>query len=235
MLITRETTIENRLIAALPIEDRQHFLDSCERVELIFTDILCKIGEPIQHVYFPIDSVISLLAQVDDSSNVEVGMIGNEGMIGIPIMLGVDFSSLQFLVQGTGAAWRMDTLSFHRELQLSSALKYELDRYLYVMTSQLAQVAACARFHTVEARLARWLLMMGDRMHSERFQFTYKILAYMLGVRRVGVAKAAGSLHRKKLINYSRGDITILDRSGLEVASCGCYRTDKKIYDSVLG
>lgn len=235
MLVTKHTTSVNRLIAALPHEDRQHFLDGCERVELVFADILNKVGEPIQYVHFPINSVISLLAEADDNSSVEVGMVGNEGMLGIPIMLGVDFTSLQFLVQGAGEAWRMDALSFRRELQLSSALKLELNRYLYVMTSQLAQITACTRFHMVDARLARWLLMMEDRAHSDKFHVTHKTLAYMLGVRRVGVTKAAGSLHRKKLISYSRGDITILDRSGLEAVCCGCYHADKEIYDRVLG
>jgi CRP-like cAMP-binding protein len=177
---TKHSASENRLIAALPHEDRQHFLDSCERVELSFADILCKVGEPIQYVHFPISSVISLLAKADDNSSVEVGMVGNEGMIGIPIMLGVGFSSLQFLVQGSGAAWRIDALSFRRELQLSFALKLELNRYLYVMTSHLAQTAACTRFHMVDARLARWLLMMEDRVHSEKFHVTQEILAYML-------------------------------------------------------
>ena len=235
MPFTQHAASENHLIAALPHEDRQHFLDGCERVELIFADILCKVGEAVQYVHFPINSVISLLAQADDHSSVEVGMVGNEGMVGIPIMLGVEFSSLQFLVQGSGAAWRMDALSFRRELQLSSALKLELNRYLYVMTSQLAQIAACTRFHMVEARLARWLLMMEDRAHSDKFHVTHEILAYMLGVRRVGVTQAAGLLHRKKLISYSRGDITILDRNGLEAVCCGCYRADKEIYDRVLG
>jgi CRP-like cAMP-binding protein len=232
---TKHTASENRLIAALPYEDRQHFLDGCERVELVFADILCKAGEPINHVHFPISSVISLLAEADDNSSVEVGMVGNEGMIGIPIMLGVDFSSLQFLVQGAGAAWRMDALSFRHELQQNFALKLQLNRYLYVMTSQLAQIAACIRFHMVDARLARWLLMMEDRVHSNKFHVTHKILAYMLGVRRVSVTNVAGSLQRKKLISYSRGEITILDRSGLEAACCGCYRADKEIYDHLLG
>lgn len=235
MPFTKNTASENRLIAALPQEDRQHFLDGCERVELVFSDILCKSGEPVKYVHFPISSVISLLAKVDDNSSVEVGMVGNEGMIGMPIMLGVDFSSLQFLVQKTGEAWRMDALSFRRELQLSLALKLLMNCYLFVMTSQFAQTAACTRFHMVEARLARWLLMTEDRVHSDKFHVTHKILAHMLGVRRVSVTNVAGLLQRKNLISYKRGEITILDRSGLEAASCRCYRTDKEIYDHLLG
>jgi CRP-like cAMP-binding protein len=232
---TKHTASENRLIAALPHEDRQHFLDGCERVELVFADILCKAGDTIQYVHFPIGSVISLLAQTDDNFSVEVGMVGNEGMIGIPLVLGVDFSPLHLLVQGAGVAWRMDALSFRRELQLSFALKLELDRYLYVMTTQFAQIATCTRFHMVDARLARWLLMMEDRVNSDKFHVTHEILAHMLGVRRVSVTNVAGSLQRKKLISYSRGEITILDRSGLEAVCCGCYRAGKETYDRVLG
>lgn len=235
MSVTKHTTSGNRLIAALPHEDRQHFLGSCERVELFLGDILCKVGEPIQYVYFPSSGVISLLAEVDDNSSVEVGMVGNEGMIGIPIMFGVDSSSLKLLVLGSGVAWRMDALSFRRELQLNLALKLKLNRYLYVITSQIAQTVACTRFHMVEARLSRWLLVMEDRMHSEKFQVTHEIIANMLGVRRVAVTNAAGSLQRKKLISYSRGDIMILDRSGLEAACCGCYRANREVYDLVLG
>ena len=235
MSSAKYTASENRLIAALPHEERKHFLNGCARVELVFADILCKVGEPLQYVYFPISGVISLLAQADDNSSVEVGMVGNEGMIGIPVILGVDFSSLQFLVQGAGASWRMDALSFRRELKLSIALKLEMNRYLYVMNSQLAQTAACMRFHMVEARLASWLLMTEDRMHSDKFHITHNILAYMLGVRRASVTNVAGSLHRKKLISYRRGDITILDRSGLEAICCRCYRADKEIYDRLLG
>lgn len=226
---------ENRLISGLPREDRNHFLEGCEQVELVFADILCDAGEPIKYVHFPIGSVVSLLAKTDDHSSVEVGVVGNEGMLGISLMLGVDFSSLQFMVRGSGPAWRMDALSFRRELQLSSALKFELNRYLYLMTSQLAQSAACTRFHVVEERLARWLLMTQDRVHSDKFHVTHEILAYMLGVRRVGITKAAGELQRKKLISYSRGDITILDHNGLEAVSCGCYQADKEIYDRLLG
>ena len=232
---TKHIASENRLIAALPHEDRQHFLDGCEQVELAFADIMSKVGEPLQHVHFPISGVISLLAQADDNFSVEVGMVGNEGMIGIPIMLGVDFSSLQFLVQGAGAAWRMDALSFRRELELSSALKLVMNRYLYVMNSQLAQTAACMRFHMVEARLASWLLMTEDRVYSDKFHITHNILAYMLGVRRESVTNVAGLLHRKKLISYRRGNITILDRSGLEAICCPCYRADKEIYDCLFG
>lgn len=226
--------VENRLLASLSHKDRQHFVSGCEQVELVFGDILCEPGETIRHVYFPTDSFISLLTPIDGHSSLEVALVGSEGMYGIPLMLGVDISPLQAVVQGSGPAWRMDAERFLHELKHTVALQQELNRYIYVLMSQLAQTAACTRFHVVEERLARWLLMTRDRAHSEEFHITHEFLAQMLGVRRVGVTKAAGSLQHKKLISYSRGDIRIRDIKGLEAASCNCYRTDKETYERIL-
>jgi CRP-like cAMP-binding protein len=226
--------VENRLLAALSRKDRQHMLSGCEQVELVFGNILCEPGEIIRHVYFPIDSFISLVTPIDGHSSLEVALVGSEGMHGIPLMLGVDVSPLHAVVQGSGPAWRMDAERFHSELKHSVALQQELNRYIYVLMSQLAQTAACTRFHVVEQRLARWLLMTRDRAHSEEFHITHEFLAHMLGVRRVGVTKAAGSLQKKKLISYSRGDVKIRDIGGLEAVSCSCYRADKETYDSIL-
>jgi len=235
MQLTKRGLTENRILAGLPGKTLEHLLASCESIDLIFADVLCVPGERIRHVYFPTDSFISLVTPLDGHAGLEVGMIGSEGMFGIGLMLGVDVSPVHALVQGAGPALRMNAKGFRRELEESPALHRELNRYLYVLISQLAQTAACTRYHVVEARLARWLLMSRDRAHSNEFHLTQEFLSYMLGVRRVGVTKAASSLQKRKLISYSRGVIKVLDGSGLQAAACGCYLADKKTYDRVLG
>jgi CRP-like cAMP-binding protein len=224
----------NRLLAFLPSADRQRLLASCEPVEIKLADVLSKLGDPLRHVYFPIGSIISLVMPIDGGAGLEVGLVGNEGMLGITLMLGVEASPFHAVAQGAGSAWRITAPAFLRELELSPALRRVLRRYLYVSLSQIAQTAACNRFHLVEARLARWLLMTQDRAHADTFHATHLFLAYMLGVRRVGITKAANSLQQRKLISYRRGDITILDRIGLEATACGCYRAGKDTYENIL-
>jgi CRP-like cAMP-binding protein len=219
----------------LPPKDREQLLANCEEIELIFAEVLYYPGELISHVYFPTGSYISLMTTINGGAGLEVRLIGNEGMLGISLTLGVDIEPFQALVLGAGPALRITAPLFLRELEQSPALQLELMRYLHVSMSQLAQTAACTRFHVVKARLARWLLMTQDRAHSDQFHVTHEIMAHMLGVRRVGITKAANSLLKQKLISYHRGDVTILDRIGLETLSCGCYRADKETYERLLG
>lgn len=225
----------NRLLASLPAVDRQRFMTGCEHVELAFGEILAEPGDTMRHVYFPTQGAISLVIPAAGHAGLEVGLVGDEGMFGITITLGVDVSPVHAVVQGEGLALRMDAARFRHELMLSTALHDVVKRYVAVIFTQLAQMVACTRFHMVESRLARWLLMTGDRAHAETFHVTHEFLAYMLGVRRVGVTKAASSLQARGLIGYRRGEVTILDRIGLESASCGCYASDNGTYARLMG
>lgn len=215
--------VVNRLMAGLPRRERNSILAHCEPFDLVFGDILCEPETPFGHVYFPLTGFISLVATVRSHAPLEMGLIGYEGMLGATLALDVATVPLRGVVQGTGTALRMTTAAFRRQLRNSPPLQSRVHRYLYVLMAQLSQTAACTRFHEVQARLARWLLMTHDRAHADHFHLTHKFLADMLGVRRSGVTIAAGGLQRGGLISYTRGEINILDRTGLEAAACECY------------
>jgi CRP-like cAMP-binding protein len=225
----------NQLLAALTEADRLRLTAGRPPVDLGFNETLSEPGDRIRHVYFPIDSFISLITPGADRARLEIGLVGNEGMLGVPLLLGINVSPLRALVQGAGRAFRVETATFVREIEVNAGLRAAFNRYLFVFMSQLMQTATCTRFHLVEARLARWLLMTRDRAHANQFHITHQFLAYMLGVRRVGITSAALALQRRKLIRYHRGDLAILDVRGLEAASCPCYAIDKKTYSRVMG
>jgi CRP-like cAMP-binding protein len=233
-MATSQNQTKNHILDALSPENRLELVVDCKQVALTFGTIICEANERIQHVYFPLDSFISLVMPIEGGTSLEVALVGNEGFYGIPLVLGVDISPLRALVQGTGNALQLDTERFHSKLENCVALRSSLNRYIYVSMRQLAQTAACNRFHVVEGRLARWLLMTRDRVHSDAFHITHEFLAQMLGVRRVGVTKAAGALQRQNLIHYSRGEIQILNLAGLKAASCGCYQADRDSYNLIM-
>lgn len=223
--------IANSLLAALPHMDYQRLLPGLEQVPLTFGYTIYEPGALIRHVYFPNDSLVSLLTLVEGHLALEVGLIGREGMLGVSLALGIDVSPVRALVQGTGTALRMKSARFMLEFRRSLPLRREIYLYTHALMAQITQTAACNRFHVVEARLARWLLMTRDRVRSDEFRLTQEFLAHMLGVRRVGVTKAASALQQQKLISYSRGNIRILDRKKLEAASCPCYEIVKDMHD----
>jgi CRP-like cAMP-binding protein len=233
MPVASRAPVANSLLAALPRTACQLLLEQMDPVALTYGDVLYEPGAQIKHVYFPNDSLVSLLTLVDRHQALEVGLVGREGMVGIPLALEIGISPVRALVQGSGSAMRMSAAPFLKEFRKSHALQRELHRYTYSLMTQITQTAACNRFHVIEARLARWLLMTHDRMRANPFQLTQEFLSHMLGVRRVGVTKAARTLQQHKLISYSRGNITILDRKGLEAASCSCYEIVKGMHDAV--
>ncbi|MFZ0500426.1 MAG: Crp/Fnr family transcriptional regulator [Steroidobacteraceae bacterium] len=217
-------TSPNRLLAALPAKEYERLLDGLEPVKLSYGEVLDEPGEQMRYAYFPCDCLVSLLTVVDGHRALEVGLVGREGMVGSRLALGFTTSSVRTLVQGTGTALRIESANFLRKLQRSPALQRALLRFTDALMLQVTQNAACNRFHVVEARLARWLLMTRERVPSHEFHLTHEFLADMLGVRRVGVTLAASALQRQQLIRYRRGAITILDQQGLEASACSCYQ-----------
>lgn len=225
----------NALIASLPCPDRVRLLAGCETVDLVTAEVLLQPGDHVDHVHFPTASLVTLASPVGESTQIEVGLVGDEGMVESAVALGMSTSPLRAIVQSGGATLRMAAVPFRRELARSAALRLLLDRYLFVRLTQIAQAAGCVRYHVVEARLARWLLMTQDRLHSNAMHVTHESLARTLGVRRAGVTRAALGLQKRGTIRYQRGDIAILDRGGLKLAACSCYATDRATYRRVLG
>lgn len=225
----------NQMIARLPARDRASLLSVCEPFELELSDLLCEPGEKARYIYFPNNGFVSLIAEIPQHPGLEVGMIGREGMLGAHLSLGIDVEPLRAIVQGVGVAWRVRAVDFRNQLAGSDALRRAMNRYLYAMFLVMANAAGCVRFHQLGPRLARWFLMSQDRARADHFQVTHEFLAYMLGVRRVGVTDAAGELQRRGLVTYHRGRVKVLDRVGLEAAACSCYATDEQAFARWMG
>lgn len=233
MSAVKHAAVTNHLLAALPRKDYQRLALGLQPVELTYGQVLYDPAELIDKVYFPTNCLISLLTAVDKQRTLEVGMVGNEGMVGMPLALGISISPVRALVQGSGTALCMTAKQFLTEFRKSLPLQQAVFRYTHFLMAQVSQTAACNRFHNTNARLARWLLMTGDRLAANEFHLTQEFLADMLGIRRVGVTKAASVLQKKNLIEYHRGHLSILDRKGLEAAACTCYRLVKDMQDIV--
>ena len=235
MTATTAPLITNHLLQLLCNKDRNILLQYCDVVQLEFADILCEPNQRYRYLYFPLSGFISLVTKLAGHKPLEMGLIGNEGMLGVTLALGTTTAPMQAVVQGKGTAWRIDLADLQQFLLLCPQLQHVLQQYLFVQLAQLSQSAACAHFHELSPRLARWLLMSHDRAHSSRFYLTHQFLADMLGVRRSGVTVAAGIMQQQQFISYSRGMISILDRSALQNMACECYQAGLDEYLSVLG
>jgi CRP-like cAMP-binding protein len=224
----------NHLLAALPSTTYDALLPALEPLALNLKQILYAPNEPITHVYFPVDGVCSIVSLLENNIVIEVATVGHEGMVGIPVFLGAMHTPGQALVQVPGAAVRMEVQAFRQALEEYPHLGAVLQRYTQALFVQIAQSTACNRAHPVNERCARWLLMTADRMRRDQFSLTQEFLGQMLGVRRASVNVAARTLQQAGLIDYSRGQITILDRAGLESVACECYGIIKAEYDRLL-
>ena len=224
-----EAPVANSVLAALSRADYQRLLPGLEPVTLKFGEVLHEPGAPIRYVYFPVDCVVCLLTRTVGQRAIETGLVGYEGMVGIALALGVTVSPIRTLVQAGGTALRMSAACFDSELRRCPQLHRELCRYACVKMAQARQAVACVATHVFEQRLACWLLMTSDRLKSPEIQLTQQCLGTILDVRRVSVTQASGSLQSRNLIRYIRGKIRIIDRQGLEAASCACYSSVKAL------
>jgi hypothetical protein len=229
------SVVTNTLLARLSGAGRQQLLARAVPVELVLGAILSEASQPTRYAYFPGPGFLSVMTAGRDLPILEVGLVGREGIVGAHLALGVTVTPLRILVQGRGFAMRVAAADFQRALARDPILHALVDRYLYVQLAQAATAAACAGRHTLRMRLARWLLMSQDRSGSDHFPLTQQFASYMLGVRRVGVTLAAADLQRRNLIHYRRGEVTILDRTGLRAAACRCYAHDRQVYRQVMG
>lgn len=230
----RHVPANNLLLGSLGARDRHALLPEGEPVGLQAGARIMAAGRRLAHVHFPIDCAISLLIEAIDRPLLEVGLIGREGMLGVPLILGVRHSNVSGFVQASGLAWRVDAARFARCMDSSPPLRHRMQRYVHVHMTQLTEAAACKHFHKLSERLARWLLMSADRLQSSELALTHQYLSTVLGVRRAGTTLAARGLQERGLIHYSRGHIALLDRAGLEAAACPCYAREKKLFENLM-
>lgn len=228
-------SVDNHLIDLISRTERRALLTLCERVPLVLSKVLWTPGEMIEHVYFPVEGFISLVAIGKGNPGLGVGMRGREGMVGAHVVLGTVHTPVRAVVSGQGWAWRLPTQVFQKQLATSPSTKRVLDRYVSLLMNQFITASMCLHYHAVGPRLARWLLMSQDRACSDRFSMTHALISHLIGVRRVSVTLAAGLLQQEGLIEYSHGHLRVTDRAGLEAAACECYEIDRQSYADMMG
>jgi CRP-like cAMP-binding protein len=237
MVARRQTAVPlaNRLLGLLPRKDYERLRPHLRAIPLKYRQSLYRANKPIGYVYFIETGVGSLVNTMANGQASEVGTIGNEGVVGLPLVLGDDRTPTSVYIQVPGAGLRIAATLFNKEMARSASMRAVMLHYAHAFFNQIAQSAACNQFHSLEQRCCRWLLMTHDRMPSNEFLLTQEFLAMMLGVQRTGVTAAAGALQRAGLIRYRRGNVTMIDRRGLLRGSCECYGVSKKEFDRLLG
>jgi CRP-like cAMP-binding protein len=225
---------QNRLIGHLPDADFQRWLPQLEWVDMPLGAVMYESGRPMSHVYFPTTSIVSLLYVMEDGASAEIAVVGNEGLVGIALFMGGETTPSRAVVQSAGEGWRLRAKTVKDEFESLGPVMHLLLRYTQALITQMAQTAVCNRHHSLDQQLCRWLLLSLDRLRGNHLVMTQELIANMLGVRREGVTEAALKLQRRGLIRYTRGHITVLDRSGLEESTCECYGVVKAEYDRLL-
>lgn len=225
----------NQLLDALPREDYGHFLPHLEHVSFALGEVIYESGGRMDYIYFPTTAIVSLLYLMENGASAEMGVAGNEGLVGIALFMGGDTMPNRAVVQSAGGIIRMKARVLQDEFKRGGTFQRLLLRYTQALITQMSQTAVCNRLHTLEQQLCRWLLLSRDRLNTDELVMTQELIANMLGVRREGVTVAAGRLQEQGLISYARGRINMLDREGLEAAVCECYKVVKDEYDRLLG
>lgn len=225
---------DNHLLAMLPSEDYERIQGGLEPVSMELGESLYEPNMQMQHVYFPVDSIVSLLSVMEDGGSAEISVVGFEGIVGVSLFMGGETTPSRAVVQSSGQAYRLPSKVLKAEFGRAGATQRLLLRYTQALLTQMAQTAVCNRHHTLDQQLCRWLLLSHDRLRSDELVMTQELIANMLGVRREGVTEAAGKLQRSGLISYHRGHISILDRAGLEARTCECYGVVKAEYERLL-
>jgi CRP-like cAMP-binding protein len=226
--------LENHLLAALPESIKNRLFSQLELVELPLGEVIYESGDDLKHVYFPTDSIVSLLYVMENGASAEISVVGNDGIVGIAVFMGGISTPSRAVVQSAGVAYRLSAEKLRKEFHSHGALMVLLLRYTQSLITQMSQTAVCNRHHSIEQQLCRWLLLSLDRLPGNELHMTQELIANMLGVRREGVTTAAGTLQKLHIIEYSRGKITVLDRSKLESMSCECYAVVKRESDRLL-